>query len=100
MGLVINTIQHHLQSISTDIDQGNYVSIVKPFEMAPVHKEPLQCIVFEGVLFLYEVQLAAIGIPAQHYSSRREGNEEANMIKTISSGCLGPAIKPADTPHA
>lgn len=46
------------------------------------------------------MQLAAIGFPAQHYGSRREGNEEANMIKTISSCCLGPAIKPADTPHA
>lgn len=37
---------------------------------------------------------------AELRGGRREGNEEANMMKTISSGCLGPAIRAADAPHA
>lgn len=37
---------------------------------------------------------------AELRGGRREGNEEANMMKTISSGCLGPAIRPADAPLA
>jgi len=77
------------QHVSVNIEQS---------EMESVHRECFSCIVFGSVLFLYGG--FTTDIPAQHYSSRQEGNEEANMIKTISSGCLGPAIKPADTPHA